>query len=265
MLSYNNRILKPGTYTIDQHNKVVVDIVTPPPEAIIPGTGNTDANEDMAPGSSEHHKISAEEQSKYLVSQAKAQGEQIVNDAIIEGSTKRAEIIRKAETDAIEICDNARKEGYQDGINSCNAEASEIIATAQKQLDDACAERKQMQENLEPEMVNLILDITKKLFGDIVKLNPAVVTNLIKQGLQSATITGDVIVYVSPQDFEQVQSRKDELLAMTDGSVKLDIVKDLSLNQSDCVIETPFGSIDSSLGQQFETLCADLTYILNNK
>ena len=265
MLSSSRRVMKPGTYTIDQENRVVLDIVTPPSEAIIPGTGNVAADENMAEGGSEHHKVSAEEQSKYLVSQAKAQGEQIVQDAIIEGSTKRADIIKKAEAEAVQIHADAQDKGYKDGMDACAEEAQAIRAEAQQVLDSAYAERKAMEDSLEPEMVDIIMSITNKLIGDTIKLNPAVVINLIKQGLSASTITGDVIVYVSPQDFEQVLANKDELLTMTDGSVKLEIVKDLSLNPTDCVIETPFGNVDSSLGQQYDNLISDLTYILNQK
>jgi flagellar assembly protein FliH len=257
--------MKPGTYTIDQENRVVLDIVTPPPEAIIPGTGNAEADENMATGGSEHHKVSAEEQSKFLVSQAKAQGEQIVQDAIIEGSNKRAEIIKKAEAEAIQIHADAQDKGYSDGMNACTEQANAIRAEAQQVLESAYAERKALEESLEPEMVSLVIDVIEKLIGDTIKLNPAAVVNLIKQGLSASTITGDVIVYVSPQDFEQVQANKEELLAMADGSVKLEIVKDLSLNPTDCVIETPFGNVDSSLGQQYENLKSDLMYILNQK
>lgn len=262
---YSSRILRPGMYTIDQENKVVVDIVVPPPEAIIPGTGDEAADDNMAPGGSEHHKVTAEEQSKYLVSQAKAQGEQIVQDAIVEASAKRADILHKAGIEAEKLYENAKAQGYKDGMDSCQAEGNAIRAEANALKEQAIADRKHAEDTLEPEIFDIIMGVVDKLIGTSVAINPAIVVNLIKQGLASATITGDVIVYVSPQDLEHVQAHKDELLALTDGSVKLEVVKDLSLNPTDCVIETPFGSIDSSLGQQYEQLRADLTYIFNNR
>jgi flagellar assembly protein FliH len=150
-------------------------------------------------------------------------------------------------------------------MERAQADGDLIREEAQQTLNDAIAERAAMQEALEPEIIEMIIGITEKLLGNIVEVNPAIIVNLVKQGFAAAAISGDVKVNVSAEDYDAVSKSKNELLALTDGASKVTVVKDLSLSPMDCVIETEFGNIDCSLGQQFESLKANLTYILNNK
>ena len=256
MTLFSNRILKAGTVEVDTDNKVVIE-VAPLQEQGMPLTSEPER------GSTDVEKIEAK--ARNIVQQARYQAEQILNEARRAAAVEQANLISQAEAEATRLTREASDRGYQEGMEVATREGDAIKAEATKVLEQANADREAMQKALEPEMVQLLIDIMDKLVGDAVKLNPSIIINLIKQGLSSSTITGDVIVYVSAQDFDETIAKKDELLAITDGSVKLDIVKDLSLNPSDCVIETPFGSIDASLGQQHEALRENLTYILGNR
>ena len=259
---FSNRVLKVGTVSVDPDNKVVIDIGQQSESE--PDLSVSDASSDKIRDSKDKaEKIEAK--AKGILQQANQQAEQIIADARVSAAAEQASIVEMAEGEASRIKIEAKEQAYQEGIEIATREGNAIRAEAQKVLESAEAERKQMQENLEPELVQLVVDIVDKLLGNVVQLNPAVIINLIKQGLSSATITGDVIVYVSSQDFDKAIEKKDEILALTDGSVKLDIVKDLSLSPMDCVIETPFGNIDASLGQQYEALKENLVYILNNR
>lgn len=256
-MSFSNRILKVGTVAIDSDNRVVIDIG---PQA---EQGADDDVERL--GREPLDTAAAEAKAGTIIHKAKRQAEQIINDARITATAEQSKIIQEAEAEAAKILSEVKDRAYNEGMAAATEEGEAIKAEAEQVLKRAEAARKAMHENLEPEMVNLVIDIIEKLLLDTVTLNPAVIVNLIKQGLSSATITGEVKVYVSEQDFKEATERKDELLALTDGSVKLELVKDLSLNPTDCVIETPFGSIDASLGQQYETLRENLTYLLETR
>ena len=258
MTLFSNRILKAGTVEVDVDNKVIIEVIsTAEQEMDLPITGESErSNADV-------EKIEAK--ARGIVQQARYQAEQILNEARRAAAVEQASLMSKAEEEAARLTREASDRAYQEGLEAANREGEVIKAEANRVLEQAHADRESMQKALEPEIVQLIIDIMDKLIGDIVKLNPSIIINLIKQGLSSSTITGDIKVYVSADDYDETIAKKDEILAITDGSVKLDIVKDLSLNSSDCVIETPFGSIDASLGQQYETLRENLTYILGNR
>jgi len=253
MLS-SNRIIKSAYVTIDTENKVIeVD--------------SLDADLEAPAAADDPNKIlkDAKRAAAKMIKQAELQAEEIVNNAVAEAEQKRTQIIQAAEDEAIEIKADAKENGYSEGISSASAKAGQIEADATKILQDALAEQQAKRDELEPDIVNMIISIVEKLLGNIPDLNPSLVLNLVKQGFASSSISGDVKVHVSPDDYTAVVSKKDEILSLTDGTVNLEIVKDLSLTPLDCLIETPFGMIDCSLGQQYEALRANLIYILNNK
>lgn len=208
------KVLKPEMVTLDTENKVVIDITMPEIEYREPCE---EEEEFDAPDTEEQ----AQNTAALIIRQAEIQAEEIVSRARITAIDEQTTIRREAKNDATREFAVARDNGYSEGMASATKEGNVIKAEAKKILEDAKAERKQLQESLEPEMVNLVISVVDKLLGDAVALDPGVVLHLIKQGLSSAAMTGDVTVYVSAQDFEQVQARKDELLALTDGSVKL--------------------------------------------
>jgi len=254
-----NRVLKAGAVKLDTENKIVIDVAYQHPLQHL--SDGQDDDESVA----RKKEVQAQSMAIKIIQQAERQAEDILSNARISAVQEQTAIRSSAEAEATRIKADAQASGYKTGMDSATSEGDAIRSEAHMILENAKAERASLEESLEPDMVGLILGITEKLLGDTIAINPAIIVNLIKQGLASAVITGNIVIYVSPQDLEHVQAHKDELLALTDGSVKVEIVKDLSLNPQDCIIETPFGDIDCSLGQQYETLRANLTYILNNK
>jgi len=255
MTLFSNRVLKSGNVFIDTENKVIIEVAQSPEVNV-----NTPAISEAERENNDTSQFEAK--ARTIMQQARYQADQIVSDARMSAATEQANIIRQAESEAERIKSEARDNAYQEGMAQASREGEAIKAEANQVLENAKAERFAMQESLEPEILQLIIDIMEKLLVNSVQFHPQIIINLIKQGLSTSTITGDITVYVSASDFDNAVAEKDEILSMTDGSVKLDIVKDLSLNPMDCVIETPFGSIDASLGQQYEALRENLTYIL---
>jgi flagellar assembly protein FliH len=240
---------------MDRDNKVVIDINDP--SLFEP------AEDEESPEETDVPEVSPEEQAERFLEAARREADKIILDAQAAGIAEQAALRNAAKSEVAAAKEQAKEEGYNEGLNIATREGDAIRAQARQVLAEAEAERAAMQKKLEPEIVDLLIRIMGKLTDNAVSLHPEIILTLVKMGMHSATITGDVTVYVSPGDFETVTADKDKITALTDGSVKLDIVKDLSLNPMDCVIETPFGNIDSSLGQQLEALRQNITYLLN--
>ena len=251
MMLSSKRVLKPEMVTIDDEIKII-EI-------------NSEIFEEEKIDEPVNKEKDAQSAAKKIIRDAEKQAEEILGEAKKNAAEDAAKIRKEAEENVSKILSEARENGYNEGIEKANREGEEIKNCAQKILDDATAEQKKMRDELEPEIVNMIIAITEKLLGNISAINPAIITNLVKQGFAASAVSGDIIVHVSAADYDLVLEKKDEILASSDGSVKLQITKDLSLSPMDCVIETPMGVIDCSLGQQFETLKSNLIYILNNK
>jgi flagellar assembly protein FliH len=243
---------------MDHDNTVVIEI----DGNLLPESIEND-QKGFGDGEKEPPALSPEEQAARLLDGARKEAEQILLDAQAASVAEQAAMRNAVKSEIAVMKEQAKEEGYNEGITMATREGDDIRAQARKVLADAEAERKTMQQKLEPEMVDLLIHIVTKLIDNAVSLNPDIIVTLVRLGMQNATITGDVAVYVSPADYDAAIENKDRIMALTDGSVKLNIIKDLSLNAMDCIIETPFGNIDCSLGQQLESLCHNITYLLN--
>jgi len=258
MISSSKRVIKFYDVNIDTENKVIIEV----PKALSDDHYSDNVlQEPTGPDAEEQAKSVAGK----IIFQAEQQAAEMLSEARTKASAEQEMIINIAKDEAEAIYSEARDSGYKQGMDAATSEGDAIIAASNQVMENANAWRRQMEETLEPDMVALILGITEKLLGDTVKIQPEVIINLIKQGLLSTTVSGEVKIYVSADDYDLVVSQKDELLALTDGSVVLDIVKDLSLNPMDSVISTPIGDVDVSLNQQYETLKTCINNILTNK
>jgi flagellar assembly protein FliH len=254
MLSSNQRILKAHAVILDEDNKVIIDASMSDEEIEAAGQKEAAYTESR-------QKINPEDQAQSIIAEANRKAHACIKDAQDEAEQALQAAKAQARAEGEAILKEMREQGYQEGLSKAEQEGEAIRAQAQQALDEAVAEREAMEQALEPDMVDLVIGIAQKLLGDTVKLNPQVIVFLIKQGLSGTTFSGDVTIHVSAHDFETVTGHKDKLLALADGAVRLEILKDLSLNAMDCVIETPYGNIDCSLGQQLESLCANLTHL----
>jgi len=253
MTSLRSRILKANTVTVDAENKVVIQVPTSEDiEILVPD--ETESIEETARGNAAR-----------IVAQAESDAQKIHSDALASAQAEQSKILATANAEAERIATQAREQAYKEGLAKAVAEGDEIRARAERELVFAKDERLKMQQNLEPEILSLITDILDKLLGDSVKINPNIITHLIKQGLYSSSINGEIKILVSQHDYEEVVKHKEAFMKLTDGSVRLEIVKDLSLDKTDCLIQTPIGDIDCSLNQQYEALKSNLIYILDNR
>ena len=141
---------------------------------------------------------------------------------------------------------------------------ADFKAEAKQTLEKAIQEKEDMISATEGEMVEVIANVVDKILCKTINLDKSIIVNLIRQGFSQTTVTGDVFVRVSDDDYSTVTENRDEILNFVDSSVNIEIIKDSSLGEGDCIIETPFGNVDCSLRQQFEGLKASLYYILEN-
>jgi flagellar assembly protein FliH len=196
------------------------------------------------------------EEAEYIIFSAKSEAQ-----IIIENARQKMDEVRK----------NAAKEAYDKAYEKYAAEAQNtaravtekaeaLMASAEREHDTATSE-------VEAQAVDLIIKIVDKLLRNSVKIKPDIILVLVREALRntSENLSGlDVKLRVSPDDYNLVLQNMDELTygeKTSDGRIEL--VMDDSLASMDCVIETPFGSVESSLQGQYESIKTDLTYLLH--
>jgi len=196
-------------------------------------------------------------------------------DTLKNAHDEAEQIVQKAKGEALLITDNAkwelnklkvkaeedaRSQGHAEGLNKGMKEAEAVLRDAEKELKEAQTKREEILKSTEPQIVELIAKILEKLVGNIHKTNPQIILHLVREGLSESVGSDDMKLKLSPDDYDYVQEHFDEISEQV-GSRKIELVKDAALKPMDCVIETAYGNVDSSLDQQFESLKADLVQL----
>ena len=253
-----SKVLKAANVRIDEFNRVSVDVLD---------TAALAEMQEMRKGVSgaPEREESPEEIALGIIEAAGAEAELIIRNAADEAEAMIEKRRDEFEEELAGIKEETLKEAFDRGYERGYEESKGVRTQADAILSEAYAERDQTFDNLEPEIAELICRIVQKLTADTAELRPELITCLIRQGLDAANAPGDVTVHISAQDYDEAVKHRNEFLSHVDTGARVDIIKDLSLKKSDCIIETPYGNIECSLDQQLASLKNNIFYILNNR
>ncbi|MCL2235348.1 MAG: FliH/SctL family protein [Defluviitaleaceae bacterium] len=190
-----------------------------------------------------------------ILAAARADADRMIEDETAKLALERERTIEEAR----EI---GRTEGHAQGYADGQAKAQGIVDDAEALRLQTEQEREDALARFEGEIVKLISDVLDKIGDGKINANPDLILSLIRQGLGQSNFTGDVTLRVSAEDYDHVIANKADILTQIEGGANLEIIKDHSLGAADCLIETPFGVVDSSLGMQLEEVKRDLAQIL---
>jgi len=244
-----SKIVKSGNVRLDGSNAYVIESGN-----FVPPT--TAAYEEYA----EEDSLNEEE---LTLAKARREAEIIIKTAQLNAERLMIDTREQCEAERIQTQKDAREQGYTQGYSKGLAESEAMKAEAEKSLNEANEYKKSVFESLEPQILELIINLTEKLLNDSVKIKPEVIINLIRRGLSETTVAGDIIIRVSAENYDSVASDIEKITEGLVSNAKVEIIKDNVLDSMDCVIETSFGNIDCSLDPQFEALKADLTALLD--
>lgn len=202
-----------------------------------------------------------------LMAAAKERADELIAEAeetARENAEREAEEIRAAAmSEASLIRDRARNDGYNKGYEQGTAAAEAMKNEAASLLEDARNERERILAEIEPQVVDLTVDILDKILGDVKVIEPQVVLYLVKKGLSETKMSGEITVKVSDSEYDAVVDNKQLVPELAAASAKIEIVRDHSLASGDCVIETEFGNVDCSIDEQFKKVRESLYFMLS--
>lgn len=191
------------------------------------------------------------EKARGELEQAKAEADRMLAEASVQ--------IEKMRSDALE---EAGTQGYQDGYARGMAEAQAVkeqYLNMQVQLEE---EYNQKIEALEPEFVETLTEIYEHIFKVDLSSYHQLVVNLLIDAMQKTDSARNYIVHVSKQDYPAVSEAREKILEETGTlSANLEIISDMTVSVSQCMIETENGIYDCSLGTELEELKRKLKLI----
>ena len=162
--------------------------------------------------------------------------------------------------------EEAKRQGYEEGRQQGMAEAEALkkeYLSEKKQMEQ---EYEQLIQELEPAFVENLTDIYEHIFKVDLSSYRELVTNLLIENMQKISDTRNFMIHVSKEDYPSVSINRDRILAETGtAGVNMEIIEDMTLASSQCLIETETGVYDCSLGTELEELGRKLKLLSYHK
>ena len=173
-----------------------------------------------------------------------------------------ASIIARAENDRRMIEEAALEKGLNEARARAEVEIAERVGVQLNPLRERLAETVEKISALsgeiiaqtENDVVELALEIAKKIVGREVSLDREIACTLVKISLGKLHNRSVAEVRLHPEDFEFVQSRREKLGFR--GS--LELVEDRSISPGGCLVHTETGDIDARIESQFDEIADGL-------
>ena len=181
---------------------------------------------------------------------------------ILEEARKEvAALMLTAREEAEELRRQAWQEGYADGSKEGKRVYEEKYAQKEQKDDETLKnviselydERKRTYDGLEDEVVKLSFEIVKKIFNPAEDMVGGVFESLIRNALKQIAPEGKVIIRVGPVEYERFFSTGSAVFHLDKGvSVTAAVLRDASLMQGDCIIDTEDETVNAGLDTQLK-------------
>jgi len=188
-------------------------------------------------------------------SEAEAEAQEIINVA----KEKAAQIIEDAQDEIEEQRKRAYDEGFAEGDNEgrqvyeakLDEELRENEASLKNVLDEIARERERSFIEMENDIVNLAVEIVKKIINPAEEELNNVFITLIKNALRQMPTDGKFIIRVAPGEYEKYFSSGSAAIELDSGTtVTASVLRDVSLEDGDCVIDTEDVTVNAGVNSQ---------------
>lgn len=172
-------------------------------------------------------------------------------------------LLNDAEKQALEIRENAQKKGYEegyekgyfDGIEKAKSEIDQkyslLLNTLKNLSESALAEKHKIIKNTEADIVNLSVDIAKKVVNMELATDNKIIVGFVMEAIKLLEDKEKIIIYTHPLDIELIKSHRAEFAALVDTTDSLHILPDELLERGECRLESKSEIIDTDVNYQF--------------
>jgi type III secretion protein L len=165
------------------------------------------------------------------------------HDVVGLAQDKARQIVEEAERERDAILEQARQDGYAEGLANWN----QILARTSQKAED-------LAKVWEETMLKLSVRVAEKIIGEQLKLHPETIVDIIKEVLQGIRFGKHLTIQVNDEDAPQVRSRVDRLKSSLGVSNEIEIVASASVPRGGCLIESELGVVDARLETQLKCL-----------
>ena len=172
-----------------------------------------------------------------------------------------ADAVAKAKSLAIEIKENAYKEGhktgyeegfqtaYKEGENSAKGEFIPLLQTINSLVQELSEFRTMMYPKVEKEMIEMVTGLTKKILQHELNTNEDSVKQMILLAINSVIDKENMVIRIHPSDKAHAEAFYPELKNLFSEIKNITFEEHSGIEKGGCMIDTNFGTIDARIDQ----------------
>jgi flagellar assembly protein FliH len=194
------------------------------------------------------------DEAQVLKQQAEDEAQRILDEAKIKAGEMEADVRRTLNDQRNEAREAGKKEGKEEGFAEGKAEVDRLIERTQTVLERAQDKRGEILSDTEKEIVSLVLLISRKVIKVLSENQKDIIISNVIEALRKVKAKGNVIIRVNLADLQLATEHKQDFIRLMEGVKSVQVVEDSSVDQGGCIIETDFGEIDARIASQLTEL-----------
>ena len=160
-------------------------------------------------------------------------------------------LVSRAQEEAENIKKSAFEEGYRRGLEQANTDIEHFRGVLQQFLGAP----KEVFEYVAPDILEISIDIAKKIIKKEVETDPQVLVDTILDVLKTVSKNEPRInIRVNPQAAQFVKDTLPTVTYQYGIEAKINIISDPSIEEGGCVLQTNNGIVDASIDTQLEII-----------
>lgn len=168
----------------------------------------------------------------------------------------------------LDVCKaETREAGYSAGYSQGEEAGQKAYVAKVKELELLIASLQDQRYSLEAEqedqLVEIVFAAVSKIIGRTLESREGV-KSAVAEVIKQVSLRENLIVHVSPDDFDLLNECKDMLMYDTDAGA-LELVSDSRVQMGGCILETSGGSLDGRLELQLQALKSALLTVRSSR
>ena len=160
-------------------------------------------------------------------------------------------LVSRAQEESETIKKSAFEEGYRLGLEKAQAD----IQAFRENLSDFMNAKKDVFEFIAPDILEISVDIAKKIIKKELESDPQVLLNTIIEVLRTISKSEPKItIRVRPQSVQFIKDTIPNITYQYGIDTKINIISDPSIEDGGCILQTNNGIVDASVNTQIEII-----------
>lgn len=149
-------------------------------------------------------------------------------------------------------------EGYKKGLDVGHQEAQKVIDNFATVTKDAIKQRDILYDEAHRKILELVLEISKKVSFDAGRIDPEITASIISGAIEKLVDKTKIKVKVHPDHLPIMEQQIDRFKGDSTAIKEIVIEPDKRVRYGGCFIETPIGDIDARIESQMEIIAKAL-------